>query len=761
MKFLVPILLVLCFRLAAGELEEVEQLFEQGRFEECDTLIENALQANPPEDQRVKLQAIREYIWGNHPEKITENVKKAREIAGHRGWLTADLLNHSSLLIRRAGDWKARGIPEYQDLSNAAAELLKQLKDGGNPEIAIQQVILQTKNHNLNGEYREPIKLIRNVLQLYYPSRRQASKKKSSAEIELLILLGEQYAGLGTATRNEREKIDFLSTASRYYLQAVKELPENSPRFSDLCDRLCLCRETLRLLGYNLQLPRQIKPRTSIEAAMIDEMFRARRFYDVAMALEKQTSSAMRLRYATALAATGQADQALNVLQELEEIPEPHWLLQMGKYAVACGQKAEAGVFLQRFLETVPQGLEALVATQQYATILIEQKRYADGAKVLLRQAELFSGQNQKNIALLSAAQCFYQAECYADCIAVLSRIPPTVDSQWLLAQVKIKENDLGNALELLNELLQDKHLTGELRRQVAHLAIFCAMKLDAPDTETLLELFIELYPDDTATPVYAHHLLKLYQATKAKPEKFEKLAVCFFAIAPSPHEATAFLAACAARIPNASSREELFRLLLKRESISPAELNILLWEIPSHELKREFLKRYLKPFANTPELCQLYLQIAEMEFEAGNYPQALKHLGLLLEQTEVFQYKRCKKLQIACYVQLNQETDVRKCCQELLLTSLEAREKRSIVLVLAQSWKRSQEPARAIAIAWSAVPLAGERFAREDEQIICDLLELIIDQAKIIQSEVDIREANDMLQLYAPAPSSPATVQL
>lgn len=62
MKFLVPILLVLCFRLAAGELEEVEQLFEQGRFEECDTLIENALQANPPEDQRVKLQAIREYI---------------------------------------------------------------------------------------------------------------------------------------------------------------------------------------------------------------------------------------------------------------------------------------------------------------------------------------------------------------------------------------------------------------------------------------------------------------------------------------------------------------------------------------------------------------------------------------------------------------------------------------------------------------------------------------------------------------------------
>ena len=125
-----------------------------------------------------------------------------------------------------------------------------------------------------------------------------------------------------------------------------------------------------------------------------------------------------------ALAATGQAAQALDVLQALKEIPEPHWLLQMGKYVVACGQKAEAGVFLQRFLETVPQGLEALVATQQYATILIEQKRYVDGAKVLLRQAELFSGQNQKNIALLSAAQCFYQAECYADCIAVLSRIP-------------------------------------------------------------------------------------------------------------------------------------------------------------------------------------------------------------------------------------------------------------------------------------------------------------------------------------------------
>ena len=143
--------------LSAGEFEDAEKLFQQGNFQECDKIINKAFETKLSAQQKLKLQSMREYILGNNPDKIAENVKKAQEIAAHRGWLTADLLNHSTLLIRRAENWKSRGIPEYQELSNAATKLLTQLRDGGNSEVAIKQVILQTKNFNLNGEYNEPI----------------------------------------------------------------------------------------------------------------------------------------------------------------------------------------------------------------------------------------------------------------------------------------------------------------------------------------------------------------------------------------------------------------------------------------------------------------------------------------------------------------------------------------------------------------------------------------------------------------------------
>lgn len=751
MKLFASILFILSAILAAGEFENAERLFMQGKFKECDSLIENALKANPTDAQKLKLQAMREYIWGNHPEKITENVKKAREIASHRGWLTADLLNHSALLIRRAEDWKARGIPEYQDLSNAAAKLLGQLKDGGNPAIAIKQVILQTKNYNLNGEYHEPIRLIRNLLRLYYPSKRRPREKKSSGEIELLILLGEQYAGLGASTRDEREKINTLSSAAQYYMQAVKHLPEDSARFPDLCDRLCLCRETLRLLGYYLQLPRRIKSRKSIEVSMIDEMLRSCRFHDVVIALESKSSPSMRLRYAMALSAIGKSDKAIAVIQELKEIPEPHFLLQMGMYAIAFAEKEEAGVFFQRFLKTDPQGQDAIIANQQYAVILIEQKKYAEGANVLLQQAKLLSEQNQKEDTLFLAAQYSYQAGRYSDCIKILSEIHPTSPRKLLLAQTEIKNNDIRNAFQLLNELLKEKNLSTDLHNTTTKLAVFCSMKLDSSDTVRLLEQFLRQYPDDTESPEYARHLLNLYKTTKAEPSKFEKLAAYFFRIASVHRDTTAFLLACADQIPNTASKENVFRLLLKQKEMSTADLSVLLKKIPSLSLKREFWKRYKKPFANTPRLCELYFQIAEIEFALKNYQESLRCLEKLLQQPEIFRYKDCKRLQIETNVKLGNEPDVRKGCQELLLTKLPANEKRSIVLSLAQSWERSGESKKAIANAWTAVPLDGKSCDKKDKQVIRELLDLIVSNAKKTGSTTDIQDAGDLLNATNP----------
>lgn len=734
--------------LSAGEFEDAEALFQQGKFKECDEKIGKALETKLSAPQKLKLQAMREYIWGNNPDKITENVKKAQEIAAHRGWLTNDLLNHSTLLIRRAEDWKSRGIPEYQELSNAAAKLLAQLKDGGNPEIAIKQVILQTKNFNLNGEYHEPMKLIRNVLRLYYPTKRNSREGKSSGEVELLILLGEQYAGLGVATRNEREKVNALSSCAQYYLEAIKYLPANSARYQDLSDRLCFGRETLRLLGYNLRLPTKIKPQKSIATAMIDEMLRTRRFQDVVIALESKKEPAMRLRYAAALCAIGQSDKAVTVAKELNEIKEPHWILQAARHSLASGKKEDAAFFFQRFLELSPNSPDASNANRQYVAILMEQHKYEEGAAAFLQQAKLSSDPKQKDDAVFQAAQCYYQGKKYLECINLFPGIDPTPEHNLLLAQANIHANNISVAYRVLTSLLAEKTLDHEMRLNVMKLAIFCAMKESPKDAINLLEQFLKAYPKDAETSEYTRHLLALYVKENAPPAKFERLANDFLNNFPKDSNTVPLVLACAERISDMQSKEKLLRRLLEQKDFSIAELNVLLRHLPTLALKRDFLNRYKKPFANTPEDCALYFQMAEIEFSLKNFQEALNHIEKLLQQPEVFRYKDCKRLQIEANAALKNENTVRKCCQELLLSELTAYEKRSVVLSLAQSWERSGEPKKAIANVWTAVPLDGKSCDPKDRQVVLNLLELIIRNAKKTESSTDLQDAEEVLLL-------------
>ena len=732
--------------LSAGDFEDAEKLFQQGKFTECDEIIGKALETKLSAPQKLKLQAMREYIWSNNSDKIAENVKKAQEIAAHRGWLTNDLLNHSTLLIRRAEDWKSRGIPEYQELSNAAAKLLVQLKDGGNPEIAIKQVILQTRNCNLNGEYHEPMKLIRDVLQLYYPVNRYRREKKSSGEIELLILLGEQYAGLGVATRNEREKVNALSSAAKYYLQAIEHLSEKSARYLDLSERLCFCRETLRLLGYKLQLPTKIKPQKSIAVAMFDEMLRTRRFQDVVIALESKKEPTMRLRYAVALSAIGQSDKAVSVIKELNEIKEPHWILQAARHSLSSGKKEDAEFFFKHFLELSPHSPDAPNANRQYVAILMEQQKYAESAAAFLQQAELSSDPKQKDEAVFQAAQCYYQGGKYSECINIFPGIAPTPEHNLLLAQAYIHAKNISAAYRILTPLLAERTLNHEMRFNVMKLAIFCAMKESPKDAVNLLEQFLKAYPKDTETSEYTRHLLALYVKENSPSAKFEKLANDFFNNFSEDPNTVPLVLTCAERIPDIQSKEKLLRRLLEQKDFSIAELSVLLRHLPTLALKRDFLNRYKKPFVNTPEHCALYFQMAEIEFAMKNYQASLNCIEKLLQQSEVFRYKDCKRLQIKANAALKNENTVRKCCHELLLSNLTAAEKHSVVLSLAQSWERSGESKKAIANAWTAIPLDGKSCDEKDRQVVRDLLELIIRNAKKTESSTDLHDATDLL---------------
>ena len=726
--------------LSAGEFEEAEALFQRGKFKECEEMIVKTLETKLSAEQKLKLLAMREYIWGNDPDKIAEIVKKTKEISAHQGWLTEDLLNHSTLLIRRAEDWKTRGIPEYQELSNAAAQLLSRLKDSGNPETAIKQVILQTRNLNLNGEYKEPMKLIRDVLHLYYPAGGSANKIKSTGETELLILLGEQYAGLGASAKNEQEKINALSSAAKYYLQAIEHLPVKSRRYRDLSNRLCFCRESLRLLGYNLRLPAKIQPKKSIEVAMFDEILRTRRFHDAVIALESRKNPVLRLRYAFALSAIGQINKAADVIRELKEIPEPHFILLSARNALASNQKRDAACLFQLFLKYSPNGSDTLPAAQQYVSILMEQKEYEKAAAVFLFIADLSTNRKMKDDVQFQAAQCFYESGKYDECIRLFSKIIPSPERMLLLAQAEIKVYDERGALALLQKILKEKSLSDEFRYSVLRLAVFCALKTDPIVARKLLYEVLQQYPNRTEMPEYARHLLNLYLKCRADSDDFFRLANIFFKNAPDHPDMTAFILECAAHITTRAQKEKILKLLLERQDYSVHKLKELLKHLPDAELKREFLNRYKKPFRNEPDLCELYFLMAEVETALKDDKTALTYLDILLSQKEVFRYVACMTMRIEANARLEREESVRNDCQALLLTRLSTSEKRRIVLRLAQSWERSGNLKKAIAVAWTAVPMT-----KSTEQDVAELLALIIRNAKKIGAQDDLQDAMDL----------------
>ena len=62
------------------------------------------------------------------------------------------------------------------------------------------------------------------------------------------------------------------------------------------------------------------------------------------------------------------------------------------------------------------------------------------------------------------------------------------------------------------------------------------------------------------------------------------------------------------------------------------------------------------------------------------------------------------------------------------------------IVLRLAQSWERSGNLKKAIAVAWTAVPMT-----KSTEQDVAELLALIIRNAKKIGAQDDLQDAMDL----------------
>lgn len=754
MKKLIPLLIP--FLLSAADFDTAEHLFTQGDFVSCSQLIAALQDSRNAEkltaEQKKKLLAMQEYLLGNDPGEIQKIVKEAQKTASHQGWRNDDLLKHASQLIRRAEYWKQRGIPEYQELSDAAAKLLEQAGDNGSSDIAIRLVILQTKNFNLNGEFQEPLRRIRQLLRLYYPDwNRNGRKRLSSAAVRILILAGEQYAGIGNRSNHEQEKIKAFAETAKYYLAALGNLRREQPESQELCDRLSYCQETLRLLGYRLRLPAKIKARKSSAAGLIDDMLKARRFQDVMLALQNNPDSAMRLRYLVALSASGETDKMMRLFNASDmKIEEPLLLLQIVRNCLAARKKNEAILLLQRFLKEFPDTPDTVIVTRQYAELLIGEKRFSEAAAALLGVVGQLRNPKAEEQARFRAVQCFYLAKKWDECIKNLELLPSTPERMLLKAQVQIQRKNNGEAMRLLQTYLKEKRLSESDRVNGRKLLISCAMKTDCGRAAVACRDFILDYPERPESFDYAKHLLELYLETGAGENDFMELGNWTALHRLENRETVPLLLQCVAHLKKSSDKEKLLKKLLARKDFPPAELLTLLDKLPSDSLRREFLKKFQKPFKNTPDICALYLKSAELDRKAGKYKEALKSCKILLNRKEVYQYRRVREMQARLYSDLHQEDNARRCYQELLLTELPPKEKRKILLSLAESWERSGEWRKAMAQAWSGVPLSGKTEPQEDDKKhIEQLLRLIIRNAEKADSREDKLEAEELLKEF------------
>ena len=742
------LLLIVTFSLAAADFETAEQLFAAGKFDQCAHVVDELLKGNPPEKQRTRLLAIQEYLKGATQAKIAETVKQAKEIAAHPDWLNEDLLNHSAMLIRRAEDWKARGIPEYQELADIADVLLKRTKDDGDPEIALKIIFLLTRNDNLNGEYTEPLKRILETLQLYYPSYRNKNSDLPPGAIQLLMLAGEQYVGRGVRSHNVREKTNAFSQAAKFYLRVAQSISPKDSRYPELCDRLQLCRETLRLLGFQLRLPKEISPRRPIQTSMIDSLIKEKRFHDVILALENNPAPAMQIRLAFALTSCGELDKAWKIVSNPDlKIEESALLLLTARNFLAAGRKNEAAMLFAKFMELAPDAPDAFATGQQYAQIQIEAGHAQAAAVALLKLADATQIQTTASAARFAAAQCFYLAGDYEKCLSLVDNLPSEAEYTLLAGQAEIKQKNFRAAMVRLKPLLSSSE---NYRTNALKLLIRCGMEENSQETATYVLTLLDDYPADPERLEYAQILYQIYDKQAVPAVKYSELGSWAIQHLSQTEKSLSLIAHCAIKLPE-NQEVQLIQQLLKRETFRDSELLILFDQLRNRKLKLEFFHRYCRTFSPEPERCDLFLKAAELKWEERKSAEALTLCDQLLSQEKIWKYKEIQWLRMKILMDLNRFEEARETGQELLLTQLSPTEKRKTVLLQAEAWEQSAESGKAIAVAWTVIPVDTQACTEEDKLLIQNLLQLIIRNADQIKSSEDKEDATELLRLFFP----------
>ena len=775
--------------------------FQKGRYEFAEKLlnefISTAKDSKGNSKNRLKAVAMLEYLMRYGPKSIKKTLKEAQELQSSKGSLKKTLKS-CLVLIGRARDWKKRSVSQWNELADAVLKVLNKINDNGKSITSSRITLLKVKVYELQGNNQQAVEILRECIKQYYPKllgRFYRFPRRDMAPRRLLVALGKQYTAQADRARQKREKKQLYSKAAGCFIKAVKGLKNDHIEVVNAKENVLQCQEALKLLGYKLRLPKSLQATAKDSAYLLEQMIRQKRYKAALKAIEielkknkkKPKVNLLRL-YANSLGGNKMYSEALKTYQQAAELKPDDKLLRQDILASAkafykVGANDEARELFALFIQIAPDHPDTEQALFQCANISMHQKKYDYATKYFIKCADKTAKIPLKAKALFNAAQSEYQLKSYNSVLGIISSAKDFEDSLSLtlirdftllkgqallkLAQTHTAPQNIKyseKALAEFQKLIKLDNMPPQIKERVILMASFSAITAEKPNTAiSLLEKYLLKHIKETSALQIADRLLELYLKHK-KYNSIQKLAKNITADYPLASKKREFVL----NIGKTFAKKSLFGQVLKIYANfiqkSKFDENFLL-QISKVLLQKEFDKNRSQadkllidifvvnmPLAPTaPSSGEVYYQLANANFRQGNNKASLDILNTMLAQRKVYCYFEVKTLHAKMMHKLKKYTSAIKDCQDMLLANPPMELRKEVTLYLADSYSQLGNDKKAIATAWTIVPLVPKKLSPTEKIKIQKTLKLIYSCSKKINSKIDQKESTEIYQSMFP----------
>jgi tetratricopeptide (TPR) repeat protein len=778
-----------------------QQCFQKGKYEFAEKLlnefISTAQESKENSKHRLKAVAMLEYLMRYGPKSIKKTLKEAKELEASKKPLKK-ILKSCLVLIGRARDWKKRSVSQWNELADTVLKVLNKINDNGKSITASRIILLKVKVYELQGNNQQAVEILQECIKHYYPKllgRTYRFPRRDMAPRRLLVALGKQYSAQANRARLKREKKQLYSKAAGCFIKAVKGLKSNHLEVANAKENVLQCQEALKLLGYKLRLPKSLQATAKDSAYLLEQMVKQKRYKAAMKAIEIQLKKnkkkpkvhLLRL-YANTLGGNKMYPKALKVYQQAAKLKPEDKLLRQDILANAkafhkVGADDEARELFALFIQIAPDHPDTEQALFQCANLSMHQKKYSYATKYFIKCADKTAKIPLKAKALFNAAQSEYQLKKYNSVLSITASakdfeksLSPTLvrDFTLLKAQALLKLAQTHTApqsiefskraLAEFQKLIKLDNMPPEIKERVILMASFSAITAEKPNTAiSLLEKYFLKHIKETSALQIANRLLELYFKHK-KYNSIQKLAENMTADYPRPIKTREFVLNIGKTfvkksLPgqvlkiyanfiqgnkfNESFLLQISKVLLQKEFDKPrSQADKLLIDIFAVNLP-------LAPAA--PSSGEVYYQLANANFRQGNNKASLALINTMLAQRKVYCYFEVKTLHAKMMHKLKKYTSVIKDCQDMLLANPPAELRKEVTLYLADSYSQSGNDKKAIATAWTIVPLVPKKLSPEEKSKVQKLLKLIYSCSKKINSKTDQKESEEIYKSMFP----------